>query len=79
MEFQNKDRIRRYGKRKGDIISFAPFGLEEKIGEVTNINIGLDNNRIAVLFEGHKEEIEVVAEWCNIKIKVEDIKHISNG
>lgn len=67
----NKDRTRKYGKRKGDTISYSPFGTRERIGEVTNIDL-FDNNSILVLFEGNTKPIKVVSEWCKVITKIED-------
>ena len=72
MAFDNEERRRYYGLRKGDIVSPRYIhGIVAPKAEV--IDYGMDNNRVRVKFE-NGEETEWVAEWCDIIEKVEDRK-----
>ena len=72
--FDNKDRSRYYGLRKGDIVNLK--GLDGKVmfenAEVKDY--GGDNNRVYVEYEtpGRFVLDEWVAEWCEMVTKVED-------
>lgn len=69
MAFDNIERNRYYGIRIGDTISFKAFGRVVATGIV--ISYGMDNNKVTI--EDKKGAVrEVVAEWCNIDMKIED-------
>lgn len=74
--FDNKERRRYYGLRKGDIVNLR--GLDGRVmyesAEVKDYGF-MDNNRVYV--EYHKDfenvvQTDWVAEWCEIITKVED-------
>jgi len=70
-KFDNEDRNRYYGLRKGDIVDLkSPDGkVCQRNAEV--IEYGGDNNRVEVrLMSGNTTDW--VAEWCNIVVRVED-------
>lgn len=64
--FDNEQRNRYYGKRKGDIVKCDAFDIEE--AEVIAYGGG-DNNSIIIDYNGKPRSI--VAEWCEIIQKVE--------
>jgi endo-alpha-1,4-polygalactosaminidase (GH114 family) len=67
-EWDNQERRRYYGKRRGDIIRSSMYRIER--AEVTGYY--MDNNRIRVRVEGETKDCDLVAEWCQIVTKVED-------
>lgn len=74
---KNTDRRRHYGLRIGDIVDQK--GLDGKsCGEAVVIEYGFfDNNRVMV----RKKDGTItdwVAEWCDIIVKVEDVKTKEN-
>jgi hypothetical protein len=70
-EFDNENRNRYYGLRKGDIV-FLGFKSQSprKLAEVVGYGF-MDNNRVYVKTEDG-EETDYVAEWCEILVKVEE-------
>ena len=72
MDEENVSRTRYYGLRVGDLVSYDIPGTA-KTGETYEvISYGfMDNNRV-ILRDDKGEEIEAVAEWCQIITKVED-------
>ena len=69
VEFDNKDRKRYYGLRKGDTVEEKGFGKSKK-GEVIGYGF-LDNNQVMIKMENGKIT-DAVAEYCEIITKVED-------
>jgi hypothetical protein len=70
--FDNKDRTRYYGLRKGDIVNLK--GVNGDVGYLNAevIDYGfMDNNRVIVR-RANGEETDWVAEWCQMVTKVED-------
>lgn len=67
--FDNKNRTRYYGLRIGDIVS-SKFELFDN-AEVIEYG-GFDNNRVFIKSEDETIR-SVVAEWCTIINKVEDL------
>ena len=70
-EFDNEDRNRYYGLRKGDIIDL--IGADGKVCQPNAevVEYGGDNNRLEVrLMNGNT--IDWVAEWCDIVVRIED-------
>lgn len=73
--FDNKERRRYYGVRKGDTVRLLYIpGYERNDGPLAEVvEYGfLDNNRIYIKREGSEEVIDWVAEWCDVVVKVED-------
>jgi hypothetical protein len=69
--WDNEDRDRYYGKRKGDIINVLDVsGRVWGESEVLDYCQG-DNNRI-IIKSRNGTPIDWVAEWCDIITKVED-------
>lgn len=69
-EWDNTERRRYYGLRKGDIVkAFHLNGKDFFLSEV--VEYGSDNNRVIIKLEDGKET-DWVAEWCQIVTKVED-------
>jgi hypothetical protein len=80
-KFDNKDRHRFYGKRRGDIVESRQWkngGFEYVKGEVEELGF-MDNNCIYVKFEGSDKAIKCVAEWCYLVTKVEDREDYEEG
>lgn len=69
-EFDNEQRTRYYGLRKGDTVSITAFGNVKKNAEVFDYGF-MDNNRVILKFEDGTK-VPYVAEWCTIITKVED-------
>lgn len=70
-EWDNEDRTRYYGKRKGDIIKVMSLnGTVWGESEVLDYVAG-DNNAILIKSK-NGNPIEWVAEWCDIITKIED-------
>lgn len=67
--FENENRNRKYGKRKGDIV--YRFNQPDKLYEVVSIEF-FDNNRFEVKRLSDGVIHEDVCEWYEIKTKVED-------
>lgn len=69
-EWDNTERRRYYGLRKGDIVkAFHLNGKDFFLSEV--VEYGSDNNRVTIRLEDGKET-DWVAEWCQIVTKVEN-------
>lgn len=68
----NSDRSRRYGKRIGDIVSLRANSGEEIYGRVFSFS-ALDNNRMDVELLSGKVLEDEVAEWWDVRFKVEDL------
>jgi len=71
--FDNPERHRYYGLRKGDLVTIRT-GMQNnpKIVNAEVIDYGVwDNNRVILKFEDGTET-PWVAEWCTIVTKVED-------
>lgn len=67
--FDNEQRTRYYGIRKGDIVN-CDGHWKQFNGDAKVIEYGLtDNNCVTVNVNG--KSVDVVAEWLNIKQKVE--------
>lgn len=75
-EFTNEDRSRHYGKRVGDRVREVHAGLPTIEGTVVELG-GFDNNRIYVKKDSG-DVVGLVAEWCEIIEKVEDIQKREN-
>jgi hypothetical protein len=72
--FDNENRTRYYGLRKGDTVSVEASlvdGVNLLHAEI--IDYTMDNNRVILKFEDGSER-PFVAEWCTIISKVEDKK-----
>lgn len=72
VEFDNVDRKRYYGIRKGDIVEQNFYGTKIK-GEVVGYGF-LDNNAVYVDTYYSRGVTKFVAEWCTVITKVEDRK-----
>jgi hypothetical protein len=70
--FDNENRTRYYGLRKGDIVNLNGMNGAPGYQNAEVIDYGvMDNNRVFVRRE-NGEETDWVAEWCKIVTKVED-------
>lgn len=69
-QFKNEDRLRVYGKRKGDIV--FRYNTPGILCEVTSIDFG-DNNRFEIIELQSMRIYEDTPEHYEIKTKVEDI------
>jgi len=70
-EFDNQERHRYYGLRKGDLVKVETYPRGTFLNAEV-IDYGFwDNNRVVLRFEDGKED-GWVAEWCIIVTKVED-------
>jgi hypothetical protein len=67
--WDNQDRKRYYGLRRGDIVEVR-FQPTKIIAEVDTYG-GLDNNSVGLINKEGKK-FKWVAEWCKIITKVED-------
>jgi hypothetical protein len=67
--FDNEERRRYYGLRVGDIVRSKMYGFDN--AKVVEYGF-LDNNSVIVRVPGEADR-DVVAEWCEIVTKVEDI------
>lgn len=72
-KFTNEKRNRYYGLRIGDRISYSPFNQKIRYGTVIEFGF-TDNNAVYVKFDGEKKPEKVVAEWCTLVKKIEDIE-----
>lgn len=68
--YDNTNRERYYGKRKGDRIRYYGLTGQPEEGVVTGYGHG-DNNAIYVQFDSKTESEKVVAEWCQIIKRVD--------
>ena len=68
-EWDNEERRRYYGLRKGDIVNACAFG-EVWANAVVHAYTG-DNNRVR-LITAEGKEVDFVAEWCQIVKKVDE-------
>lgn len=66
---ENKDRLRWYGLRPGDIVDMT-FGKVTIRGRVETLH-GTDNNGCTIVVKG-RGRMKAVCEWCEIVQKVED-------
>lgn len=69
LDFNNEGRRRYYGLRKGDIVELNY--PDKPLAEVMNLAL-MDNNRVYVRIQGTEKIFSHVAEWCEIKTRVED-------
>jgi len=69
-DWDNEERHRYYGIRRGDIVKDR-FMKNDVKGEVVEYGF-MDNNAVYVQFENRDEPIKCVAEWCQIVTKVEE-------
>lgn len=74
--FDNINRTRYYGLRKGDTVKITVFGMVNKHAEVIDYD-PTDNNRVILKFDDGQIS-PYVAEWCTIITKVEDKKNGKN-
>jgi len=65
-KWDNEQRMRFYGIRKGDLVKYRG-----EIGEVVEYGF-MDNNALYVKFNDKLGTSRCVAEWCEIITKVED-------
>lgn len=71
-EWDNQERKRYYGLRKGDIVEYNIGHTMPRLkGEVVEYGV-MDNNAVYLKVEEKEKPISVVAEWCDIITKVED-------
>ncbi|WDF45280.1 hypothetical protein PQ459_10265 [Chryseobacterium sp. KACC 21268] len=69
--WDNEDRRRYYGLRKGDKIKV--FSVDGKCwGESVVLNYVVGNNNAVIIENIKGNPIEWVAEWCEIITKIED-------
>ena len=69
-EFDNEDRTRYYGLRKGDTVD--AHSMNGTVwGRSVVLDYTMDNNRI-IITNKNGDPIDWVAEWCEIVTKVED-------
>ncbi len=68
--FSNPERNRNYGVRVGDIVKMRYF-RHEPLAEVVGLGLG-DNNCCYVRRRGCIDNVKMVAEHCEVQIKVED-------
>lgn len=65
--YRNPDRSRKYGLDIGDRVKHTfqlHKGTKTTYGNVTSLRG--DNNRVQVLWDGAKEPVDAVAEWCTL-------------
>lgn len=72
--YTNEDRLRYYGLRVGDEISYASLNNNKIEGYVAALD-PMDNNKVLVAFKDGNLNW-CVAEWCKIINKVEDLEKI---
>lgn len=61
-----------YGVRVGDTVEYGTPGFPETYKTYEVVAYGfMDNNRV-ILQDKDGKRIKAVAEWCKIKVKVED-------
>lgn len=71
--WDNQERRRYYGLRKGDLVEYKTFGQGGHHQRATVCEYsGSDNNSIYLIRQGEKEPFKYVAEWCTIIKKVEE-------
>lgn len=74
-KFDNINRNRYYGLRKGDIVSPKLVnGNEWEKGHCEVIEYGFMDNNAVYIRANDGTETKWVAEWCEIVTKVEDVK-----
>lgn len=76
--WDNENRDRYYGLRKGDLVELQFFNSDKNMAEVVDYCHG-DNNRVVVKNTWNGEVMEYVAEWCKLHTKHEDRIKIYNG
>ena len=69
-EFDNVDRKKYYGLRRGDLVDYDNFGLKHKNCIVVYFDL-MDDNRVQLQTEDG-DIFPAVAEWCKISKKMED-------
>jgi hypothetical protein len=71
--FDNENRNRYYGLRKGDTVN--AMGMQREVRHANAIvkDYGFMDNNCVILQTAEGKEVKYVAEWCEIVKKVEDM------
>lgn len=67
--FDNSNRVRYYGLRVGDIVRCKFYNITE----ATVVSYGVLDNNSVIIQVGNSKPIKVVAEWCEVIIRVQDL------
>lgn len=76
--WDNVNRNRYYGLRKGDVVDAKQLNGESAGQAVVDEYGFMDNNAVMLKFESDGSIKKWVAEWCEIITKIEDIEAKKN-
>lgn len=72
MMFENENRTRYYGLRKGDIVTARTLAKQVYYKGAEVVGYSSDNNRVIINHPRLENPTWWVAEWCEITKKVEE-------